>query len=427
MIKESALDKILYQVKRIIPTSVFEFFQPAYHRVLAQGGAMRYGFPSRAMKVIGVTGTKGKSTTVYMITKILEEAGHSVATIGTLGFKIKEKEWPNTLKQSMPGRFRLQKFLSEAKKAGCEFVVLEVTSEGIKQFRHLGVNFDTAVFINLHREHLENHGSFENYRAAKLKLFQVCKNNHVINIEDANAELFMEPAARKKVTFGVRSGDVHADTASTLAERSEFMIGDETIHLGLAGEFNILNALAAIATTSLYSVSFRVAAEALGKIQMIPGRMEFVQHEPFRVVVDYAHTPDSLEAVYKALKPAAPGRLIGVFGATGGGRDKWKRPEFGAIAQRYCNEIFLTDDDPYEEDRAQIVADIRSGISNSQFSISNVKVILDRKEAIEAAIRTALPGDTIVITGKGSEPVMAIAGGRKIPWSDRDIAQSFLQ
>ena len=422
MIKESALDKILYQIKKIIPKSVFEFFQPTYHRILAGLGATRYGFPSRAMKVIGVTGTKGKSTTVYMITKILEEAGHSVATIGTLGFKIKEKEWPNTLKQSMPGRFRLQKFLSEAKKAGCEFVVLEVTSEGIKQFRHLGINFDTAVFVNLHREHLENHGSFENYRSAKLQLFKVCKKNHVINCEDPNSGLFMNESAQRKVTFGVRAGDVHADTASTLAERSEFSIGTEAIHLGLAGEFNILNAIAAIATTSLYSVSYHVASEALAKIQMIPGRMEFVQHEPFRVVVDYAHTPDSLEAVYKALKPASPSRLIGVFGATGGGRDKWKRPEFGAIAEKYCDEIILTDDDPYEEDRKQILDDIQAGI----MSHAHVRQILDRREAIETAIRSAQAGDTVVITGKGSEPVMAIAGGKKIPWSDRDIAQRAL-
>ncbi len=424
MIKETALDKILYQIKKFIPKSVFEFFQPAYHGLLAWGGATRYGFPSRAMKVIGVTGTKGKSTAVYMITKILEEAGHSVATIGTLGFKIKEKEWPNTLKQSMPGRFRLQKFLAEAKKAGCEFVVLEVTSEGIKQFRHLGVSFDTAVFINLHREHLENHGSFENYRAAKLKLFQACKNNHVINIEDANAEFFMKPVARRKLTFGVRSGDVHADTSSSQNERSEFLIKDQTIHLGLAGEFNILNAVAAIATTSLYGVSTRTAAEALAKIQMIPGRMEFVQREPFRVVVDYAHTPDSLEAVYQALKPAPPGRLIAVFGATGGGRDKWKRPEFGAIAEKYCDEIFLTDDDPYEEDRKQILDDIQVGIKSSSVPVSQ---ILDRKEAICSAIRIAQPGDTVIITGKGSEPVMAIAGGRKIPWSDREVAKSYLE
>ncbi|MEK7138218.1 MAG: Mur ligase family protein, partial [Patescibacteria group bacterium] len=159
MIKETVLDKILYQVKKIIPKSIFEFFQPAYHRLLAWGGAMRYGFPSHSMKLIGVTGTKGKSTTVYMITKILESSGANVAAIGSLGFKIKDKEWPNTLKQTMPGRFRLQKFLAEAKKAGCDFVILEVTSEGIKQYRHLGIKFDTAVFVNIHREHLENHGS----------------------------------------------------------------------------------------------------------------------------------------------------------------------------------------------------------------------------------------------------------------------------
>src|SRR5438552_17942718 len=134
MIKESALDKILYQVKKAIPTPVFEFFQPAYHRTLAQAGALRYGFPSKRLKIIGVTGTKGKSTTVFLITKILEAAGHPVAAIGSLGYKIREREWPNTLKMSMPGRFRLQRFLAEARKAGCTHVVLEVTSEGIKQF-----------------------------------------------------------------------------------------------------------------------------------------------------------------------------------------------------------------------------------------------------------------------------------------------------
>ncbi|HZZ99246.1 MAG TPA: UDP-N-acetylmuramoyl-L-alanyl-D-glutamate--2,6-diaminopimelate ligase [Candidatus Paceibacterota bacterium] len=422
MIYESALDKILYQVKKLIPKPVFEFFQPAYHRLLAFGGPIRYGFPSRGMKVIGVTGTKGKSTTVYMITKILESAGHSVAAIGSLGFKIKDKEWPNTLKMTMPGRFRLQRFLSEARKAGCEFVVLEVTSEGIKEFRHLGIDFDTAVFVNIHREHLENHGSFENYLAAKRKLFQVCKKNHVINVEDPNAEAFLKTHAEKTVTYGIKEGDVHADDVSVMAERSKFVMKGEIVQLNLAGEFNVSNAIAAIATTSLYGVSIQQAAKALESVNSIPGRMQFIQTEPFRVVVDYAHTPDSLEAVYKALKQEGH-RLICVLGAAGGGRDKWKRPEFGAIAEKYCDEIFLTDEDPYEEDPNAILDQVQSGIHSEN---TKTKRILDRREAIRAALGAARPGDTVVITGKGSEISMAVAGGKKIPWSDSEIVKGIL-
>src|SRR5258708_2867467 len=204
MIKESALDKILYQIKKLIPKSVFEFFQPMYHKLLAWGGALRYGFPSRGMKVIGVTGTKGKSTTVYMITKILEASGAKVAAIGSLGYKINDREWPNTLKMSMPGRFRLQKFLAEAKKAGCEYVVLEVTSEGIKQYRHLGVSFDAAVFTNIHREHLENHGSFENYLMAKQELFKPLKRFHILNADDRRFDDFAKFSAGRTITFGMR-------------------------------------------------------------------------------------------------------------------------------------------------------------------------------------------------------------------------------
>src|SRR3989338_5406952 len=185
MFKEGLLDKILRSVKKLIPKAVFEFFAPVYHATLAYSGAVIYGFPSRSMKVIGVTGTKGKSTTVYLITKILEHISESVeggppqggvAAIGSLGFKIKDKEWPNTLKMTMPGRFKLQKFLAEAKSAGCKYVVLEVTSEGIKQKRHLGVKFDCAVFTGLHKEHLESHGSFENYYKAKQELFNKTSN-----------------------------------------------------------------------------------------------------------------------------------------------------------------------------------------------------------------------------------------------------------
>src|SRR3989344_2872364 len=170
MFKEGLIYKILHHIKRLIPKSVFNFLAPYYHAGLAHLGSILYGNPTKSMKVIGVTGTKGKSTTVYLISKIFQDAGQPVAAIGSLGFKIKDKEWPNTLKMTMPGRFKLQKFFYEAKKSGCKYVMLEVTSEGIKQKRHLGINFDCAVFTNLHKEHLESHGSFENYYKAKQEL-----------------------------------------------------------------------------------------------------------------------------------------------------------------------------------------------------------------------------------------------------------------
>ena len=421
MIQESALDKILYQVKKFIPKSVFEFFQPTYHRLLAWGGAMRYGFPSQNMKLIGVTGTKGKSTMVYMITKILEESGAKVAAIGSLGFKIKDKEWPNTLKQTMPGRFRLQKFLSEAKRASCDFVVLEVTSEGIKQYRHLGIKFDTAVFVNIHREHLENHGSFENYIIAKQKLFEATKHVHVLNADETRIADFDKFPAEKKITFGINHGDIRASDVLATESESEFKVNGQAVHMKIGGVFNILNALGAWAVASVYSTEPAIIAKALSEISNIPGRLEFIQKKPFAVVVDYAHTPDSLETVYKTLKPAN-GRLIVVLGSCGGGRDKWKRPEFGMIADIFADEIILTDEDPYEEDPQKIIIDIQQGIKR----IDHVEVIMDRKEAIGRAIEIAREGDVVVITGKGSEVSMAIAGNQKIPWSDRDIARGFL-
>lgn len=423
MIKETALDKILYQIKKLIPKSVFGFFQPIYHRILAWGGAMRYGFPSRGMKVIGVTGTKGKSTTVYMITKILEAGGTNVAAIGSLGFKIKDKEWPNTLKMSMPGRFRLQKFLAEAKKAGCEYVVLEVTSEGIKQYRHLGIYFDTAVFTNIHREHLETHGSFDNYLRAKQELFKLPKRFHILNADDPRVNEFAKFPIQKKITFGIHNGDIQPYDVQVSEGKSEFKINAETIQLHLGGEFNVLNALAAWIVGSVYNVPNTIIAKALFEIKSVPGRLEFIQTKPFNVVVDYAHTPESLRQVYQTLgnskKQNPNSKLIAVLGACGGGRDKWKRPEFGALAEKYADEIILTNEDPYEENPQEIINEIKKGITRQE----HLQIILDRKEAIGRAIQMAQPGDTVVITGKGSEISMAVAGNRKIPWSDRDIAR----
>jgi len=424
MFKETILDKLLYRVKKLIPKSVFNFFQPVYHLLLAYTGEVYYGFPSRDMKVIGVTGTKGKSTVVLMVSKILASGGSKVASIGSLGFKIGEKEWPNTLKMTMPGRFRMQKFLYEAKKSGCKYVVLEVTSEGIKQKRHVGINFDCAVFINLHREHIESHGSFENYYQAKQELFLRTKNIHVINADDQYTELFGNFPSEHKIFYGLRKGDLVADKVNLSDLGVSFELYGTFFNTHLVGEFNVMNFLSALSVGVMYGFDLPTMKPILESIKSISGRMEFVQREPFNVVVDYAHTPDSLEAVYSNLKPKS-GKLICVLGAAGGGRDKWKRPEFGKIAAKYCDEIILTNEDPYEENPEAIIKEIESGIITSGQK-HHYEVILDRKEAIKKVLSSARAGDTVIITGKGSETSMAVSGNKKIPWSDGEIVKGII-
>ena len=351
------------------------------------------------MIIIGVTGTSGKSTTVDFITRILEEAGNKVASVSPIRFRVAGKEWENKYKMTMPGRFVVQKFLRQAKNSGCKYVILEVTSEGTRQFRHKFINFDTAVFTNLGREHIESHGGFENYRNAKLELFKAAKNTHVINADDENAKYFLDVAANKKITFGIKD-------AKELG-----------LKLNLMGGFNIMNAMAAIFVAKNYGVPLDVCKRALEKTKGIPGRMEVVSENPL-VIIDYAHTPEQLEAAYKSF---AGKNLVCVLGSCGGGRDKWKRPVLGEIAKKYCKEIIITNEDPYDENPMEIINQVASTAGEKS------QKILDRKQAIRVAVELAKPGDAVIVTGKGSEPWMCVANGKKIPWDDRQIAKEALQ
>jgi len=405
------------KLRKIIPSFLLSW----YHFGLAFLSALIYSFSSKKLKVIGVTGTKGKSTVVELAGVILENAGYKVASVSSIKFKIDKKEWPNKLKMTMPGRFKLQGFLRKAVKAGCQYAILEVTSEGILQHRQKFIDFDIALFTNLSPEHIERHGSFEKYRQAKGKLFQATKNIHVINIDDENAEYFLQFPAKKKYTYGLNKGDINNK--------------DLQLNLQLIGNFNIYNALAAICAGMSQGVNLETSKKALEKVREIPGRMETVIEKPFKVIVDYAHTPDSLEKVYQTLKTnnykLKTARMICVLGACGGGRDKWKRPKMGEIAAKYCDKIILTDEDPYDENPMEIIKQVAEG-AFKEISVNprryprksaSIYKILDRKEAIKKALEMAKEGDTVIITGKGCEPWMCLANGKKIPWDDKKIVR----
>lgn len=420
----------------MVPKWVISF----YHWVLAQIGALIYGYPSKNLIVIGVTGTKGKSTTSYLIAKLLESAGHKVGLTSTIIFKIGEKEWLNDKKMTMLGRFGLQKLLREMVRAGCKYAVVETSSEGIAQYRNAGIDYDVALFTNLSPEHIESHGSYNKYRAAKGKLFaslRFGKNKGVpktaiVNLDDAEADYFLKfnvnnvgftlnEAYRREVKEIISAKNIFVkdDGASFVLDGADF----ET---KLLGKFNVYNLVGALAACKVLGVSFASLRQAVAGIKSVPGRMEFINEgQNFQVIVDYAHEPASMKALYGIVREIPHKRVIHIFGATGGGRDKSRREVMGEIADQNAQIIILTNDDPYEEDEMKIIGDIKKGIVKKKEG-ENLFIIKDRKEAIEKGIGLSEAGDIVLITGKGCEQKMAI-GGKMIEWDDREIARKIIK
>ncbi|MFC1789463.1 Mur ligase family protein [Patescibacteria group bacterium] len=406
-------------LKKIVPQFVISW----YHFGLVFLGAVIYRFPGKKLKIIGVTGTNGKSTVVEMISRILEESGIKTASQSSVRFRVAGKEWENKFKMTMPGRFFIQKFLRQAVDTNCKYVVLEVTSEGIKQYRHKFIDFDLAVFTNLAPEHIESHGGFENYKKAKTKLFKIAKKIHIINLDDESAHHFLKTKSKEKFGFSIlgkkKKGvfNVFAENIKILSPGLQFSVRKEDFYLPLTGKFNVQNALAAICVGLALGISLEGCKSALGKIKAIPGRMEEIISNPFKIVIDYAFTPNALEKVYQSLKPEIKNKMICVLGAAGGGRDKWKRPVLGQIAGIYCDKIIVTNEDPYDEDPMEIINQVSKGAEQ------RVAKILDRREAIKTALIFAKPNDVVVVTGKGCEPWLCVSKGKKIPWDDRKIVK----
>ncbi len=429
---------MLNLLRRIIPRPIFNL----YHRFLSWSGALRYGHPSRTLLVIGVTGTTGKSTVIEMLAAFFRAAGFTVGVASTIRFQIGERTWMNNEKMTMLGRWRLQKLLRQMVHAGCTVAIIETTSQGLAQNRHLGVDYDAAVLTNLSPEHIESHGSFDHYRAAKGKLFSALHASFrkeypkisVVNLEARDASFFLGFAADRVIGYSLSPVSAAVtetftpETVTTTEQGSDMTLQGVAFHLPLQGRHNAANALAAIATASAYGVPLTTSAKALQKIRAVPGRFATVVQEPFRVIVDYAHEPAGLEAVYRAARSFHPQRMIAVLGSTGGGRDTWKRPVLGKLAAQYAQFVIVTNEDPYDEDPMEIIHQVADGaMQEGKKDGQTLFRILDRGEGIKKALDLARPGDLVMITGKGSEQVMAVKGGKKIPWSDRDVVRELIR
>lgn len=432
------IDKILGFIKKFIPKKVFGYFQPTYHKFLAWAGAKYYDFPSHKIKVIFITGTKGKSSTTEILAGILTAGGKKVASASTIQFNIDGKSWPNKFKMTTPGRFFLQRFLYQAVKAGCEYAVVEMSSEAAKQFRHRYINFDALLFLNISPEHIESHGGYENYLAAKLSLAHALENSPkrprvlVVNKDDKESQKFLAVSVENKILFSLHSAEPY-----TLDHfGSYFTFKGRNLRTHLQGVFNISNILAALSYADTQGISLSDMQKGLDKLTGIAGRVQKIRlptenpnasKQDFNVIVDYAHTADSLEKVYAVFKDS---KKICVLGNTGGGRDKWKRPQMAKVANDNCSHIILTNEDPYDENPDAIIKEMLPGISHTPYEI-----IMDRRTALNKAISMAKvwrekdrnTDVSVVITGKGTDPYIMEAGGKKTPWSDAKVAQEELE
>ena len=389
------------------------------------------------MKVIAVTGTNGKTTTCSLISQILEAAGYKVGVTTTVYFQIGDRKWTNLTKQTTQGRFELQKMLRQMAQAGCDYAVIEASSHAMVQSRLWGVNVDTAVFTNLTRDHVDYHGSMEAYKEAKGMLFDQLNRSgrksgvpksFVVNEDDPESEYFLDFRADQKYTFGLHKGIYIAKNIQPTPGGSRFTYsipnGEIDISLPLPSRVNIYNAVCAATVAVSERIALETIKHALDNAASVPGRMESVDAgQLYSVVVDYAHAPDSLQTLIDMFRPLTSGKLTLVFGATGGGRDKGKRPIMGQIADKGVDNIILTDDDPYQEDNIGIIEQIAEGIDRGEGD--RFWKIPSRKEAIRLALAMAREGDTILIAGKGGEEVQVTKNGT-IPYDDRQVVRELL-
>lgn len=463
-------DKLLRKIKKLIPRHAWNLLWPVYHFLLAYLGNLMYSAPSQRLIVIGVTGTTGKTTSTYLIAKVLRSAGFKVGFTSTAMFSDGDKDWLNDKKMTMPGRFFAFKMLKKMVSNGCQFAIVETTSEGIVQYRHRFINYDTLVFTGLYPEHIESHGSFENYKEAKGMLFahlKDCKTKYadehrlvkkvetglkklslnrikktiIANADDEHADYFLNFWSEDKILYYVNSAPAVKYPESSVLTTADINITnagtdfvvkhnqvETAINLQILGGFNIHNAYNAISVGLAHGLSWSQIKVGLEGVTGIPGRLEKIAAgQDFMVMVDYAFEPNAVEKLYDTVKLIPHQKIIHVLGSTGGGRDTSRRAILGKIAGSSADIVIVTNEDPYDDDPQLIIDQVSLGAEKSgKEEEVNLFKIMDRRAAIAKAFALAGSGDVVLITGKGSEQAICLAKGVKEPWDDRTVAREEL-
>jgi UDP-N-acetylmuramoyl-L-alanyl-D-glutamate--2,6-diaminopimelate ligase len=465
------MNKILVLIKKVIPKKLFRKIQPGYHLVLNWLAGIWYGFPGDKLTVVGITGTTGKTTTVFMTAELLRLAGLKVGYTSTAMFSDGEKDWLNDKKMTMLGRFFTQRMLRQMVKNGCQVAIVETTSEGIVQNRHRFINYDIVEFTGLYPEHIDSHGSFENYKNAKLKLFKHLSGQKlktpqnsrssnfdplytggektiIVNLDDEYAEEFLDFAVGRKIGFfsnksqdaiykiqtNFKSQDSNLETVEYKFEEmnktgTKFVFGEMEIQLKILGEFNALNATAAGCIGRALGIDDKEIKKGLEKIDNLPGRLERIEEgQNFTVVVDYAFEPVAVTKLYETVKVFQANRIIHILGSTGGGRDVDRREKLGRIAGEKADIVIVTNEDPYDDNPMEIIKAVAKGVEKvGKIKNENLFLIEDRQKAIKEAVSLARENDLILLTGKGSEQAIAVKNGELLPWDDREVVREELR
>jgi UDP-N-acetylmuramoyl-L-alanyl-D-glutamate--2,6-diaminopimelate ligase len=407
-------------MKELIKKFIPDFFLNGYHYSLALLAKWFYGNPSDKMIVVGVTGTAGKSSTCYFITQLMQAGGFKAGMTTTTLFGDGQCEWLNDKKMTMLGRFQTQKLLKKMVDNGCKVAVIETSSQGIEQYRHLGINYDILVMTNLYPEHIEAHGGFDNYKRAKGKLFEHLKNSKIktqiskipktiiVNLDDEYADYFLGFKAEKKITYAI-------------VKKADIGWGD--LKINLLGEYNKYNVLAAVAVAQELGIRNDKIKKAVANLKPLPGRLEFIENKlGIKIIVDYSFEPKAVKKLYQTIEKIKYNKLIHVLGSTGGGRDRARRPLLGKLANQKADAVIVTNEDPYDEEPEKIIDEVAEPVDKQK-----LHKIMDRRQAIRRALQIAKENDIILITGKGAEQAIVTKNNKKITWDDRKVVREELQ
>lgn len=436
---------MIYQIKKAIKKLTPAFLLGWYHFLLAFLAAFVYGWPSKRMAVIGVVGTRGKTTAANFIWAVLSAAGYKTGLTGTANIRIGDEEFLNRFHMTMPGRFTMQKLLKQMADAGCEYAIIETPSEGVEQWRHKGIIYDILIFTGIYPEYLAAHKwSFERCKEMNLKVLKELFNSQrkkinnkkipKVIIANKDNEYFSEAtsfAADRKISYAIdSSADFQAGKIKETLSGGFFAVDGWEFKINLIGKFNILNVLPAVALANVLEIKKDKIKKGLGSLYKIGGRMEEIKAgQKFSVFVDYAHDVVSLEAALEAAAKIKKksGRIILLLGAEGGGRDKKKRPLMGELAAQKADLVVISNVDPYDDEPSEILESIaRPAEQAGKIRWKNLFVIENRTEGIRQSLVLAQKDDIVLITGKGAEQAMII-GSKRIYWDDRKIVGDILK